>query len=46
MIRNLFIITLAVKIYEEAKKKGIFAVDAPVSGGDVRAKEARLSIMV
>jgi 3-hydroxyisobutyrate dehydrogenase len=38
--------TLAVKIYEEAKKKGIFAVDAPVSGGDIGAKEARLSIMV
>ncbi|MCQ6282512.1 NAD(P)-dependent oxidoreductase [Bacillus sp. EB600] len=38
--------TLAAKIYEEAKKKGIFAVDAPVSGGDIGAKEARLSIMV
>ena len=38
--------TLAVKIYEEAKKNGIFAVDAPVSGGDIGAKEARLSIMV
>jgi 3-hydroxyisobutyrate dehydrogenase len=38
--------TLAVKLYEEAKKKGIFAVDAPVSGGDIGAKEARLSIMV
>lgn len=38
--------TLAAKIYEEAKKKGLFAVDAPVSGGDIGAKEARLSIMV
>ncbi len=38
--------TLAVKIYEEAKKKGIFSVDAPVSGGDIGAEEARLSIMV
>jgi 3-hydroxyisobutyrate dehydrogenase len=38
--------TLAVKIFEEAKKKGIFAVDAPVSGGDIGAEEARLSIMV
>ncbi|MFB6465710.1 NAD(P)-dependent oxidoreductase [Cytobacillus sp. Hz8] len=38
--------SLAVRIYEEAKKKGIHAVDAPVSGGDVGAKEARLSIMV
>jgi len=36
---------LAVKIYEEAKNKGLFALDAPVSGGDVGAKEARLSIM-
>lgn len=38
--------TLAVKIYEEAKKKEIFALDAPVSGGDIGAKEAKLSIMV
>jgi 3-hydroxyisobutyrate dehydrogenase len=38
--------TLAKKIYEEAIKKEIFALDAPVSGGDVGAKEARLSIMV
>jgi 3-hydroxyisobutyrate dehydrogenase len=38
--------TLAKEIYLEAKMKGIFAVDAPVSGGDVGAKEARLSIMV
>jgi len=29
-----------------AKAKGIGSVDAPVSGGDVGAKEARLSIMV
>lgn len=38
--------TLASKIYSEAKKKGIFALDAPVSGGDIGAKEGRLSIMV
>ncbi|WP_313801402.1 NAD(P)-dependent oxidoreductase [Cytobacillus sp.] len=38
--------TLASKIYSEANKKGIFALDAPVSGGDIGAKEARLSIMV
>ncbi|WP_407642004.1 NAD(P)-dependent oxidoreductase [Cytobacillus massiliigabonensis] len=38
--------TLASKIYTEAKKKGIFALDAPVSGGDIGAKEGRLSIMV
>jgi len=38
--------SLAVEIYDAAKAKGIHAVDAPVSGGDVGAKEARLSIMV
>lgn len=37
---------LASKIHFEAAKKGIFALDAPVSGGDVGAREARLSIMV
>jgi 3-hydroxyisobutyrate dehydrogenase len=37
---------LAVEIYEAAKLKGVEAVDAPVSGGDIGAKEARLSIMV
>ncbi|KAA9026051.1 NAD(P)-dependent oxidoreductase [Niallia endozanthoxylica] len=38
--------TLAEKIYHEAIERGIYAVDAPVSGGDVGAKEAALSIMV
>ena len=38
--------TLAVKIFEEAKSKGIHAIDAPISGGDIGAKEAKLSIMV
>ncbi|WNS76979.1 NAD(P)-dependent oxidoreductase [Bacillus sp. DTU_2020_1000418_1_SI_GHA_SEK_038] len=38
--------TLAKRIYEEAREKGIFALDAPVSGGDIGAKEAKLSIMV
>jgi 3-hydroxyisobutyrate dehydrogenase len=38
--------SLAVEIYEAAKKKGVHSVDAPVSGGDVGAKEARLSIMI
>lgn len=38
--------SLAVRIYEEAKEMGIQAIDAPVSGGDVGAKEAKLSIMV
>lgn len=37
---------LAKKIYVEAKKKNISCLDAPVSGGDIGAKEARLSIMV
>jgi 3-hydroxyisobutyrate dehydrogenase len=38
--------SLAKKIYEEAKKRGMFALDAPVSGGDIGAREARLTIMV
>ena len=38
--------SLAVKISKAAKEKGIHAIDAPVSGGDVGAKEAKLSIMV
>lgn len=38
--------SLAVEIYEAAKTKGAASVDAPVSGGDVGAKEARLSIMI
>lgn len=37
---------LAVRIYELAKEKGVQALDAPVSGGDTGAREARLSIMV
>lgn len=38
--------TLAKKIAEAAKEKGIGCLDAPVSGGDLGAREARLSIMV
>jgi 3-hydroxyisobutyrate dehydrogenase len=38
--------SLAITIYEEAKKRNIYSLDAPVSGGDVGAREARLSIMV
>lgn len=38
--------SLAKKIYIAAQEKGIFALDAPVSGGDIGAKEARLAIMV
>lgn len=37
---------LAKEIAEEATKKGIAALDAPVSGGDIGAREARLSIMI
>ncbi len=37
---------LSVRIYEQAKEKGIVALDAPVSGGDVGAKNGTLAIMV
>lgn len=38
--------SLAVEISEAAKGKGVHSLDAPVSGGDVGAKNAALSIMV
>ena len=38
--------SLAVEIYHAAQAKGVHAVDAPVSGGDVGAKNAALSIMI
>lgn len=38
--------SLAAEIAETAKKAGVFAIDAPVSGGDIGAREARLSIMI
>jgi 3-hydroxyisobutyrate dehydrogenase len=38
--------SLAVEIYQAAKPRGVYAVDAPVSGGDIGAREARLSIMI
>ena len=38
--------SLAIEIAAAAKAQGIQSVDAPVSGGDVGAKEARLSIMI
>jgi 3-hydroxyisobutyrate dehydrogenase len=38
--------SLAREVYEAAKAKGVHSVDAPVSGGDVGAKNAALSIMV
>jgi len=37
---------LAVTIAEKAQKRGVFSLDAPVSGGDVGARDGRLSIMV
>ena len=38
--------SLAIEIAEAAGERGVRSVDAPVSGGDVGAKEARLSIMI
>jgi 3-hydroxyisobutyrate dehydrogenase len=38
--------SLAIRIYEAAKDKGAYSLDAPVSGGDVGARNATLSIMV
>ena len=38
--------SLAREIYEAAKHRGVPSIDAPVSGGDIGAREARLSIMV
>ena len=37
---------LAEEIAAKAKERGVYSVDAPVSGGDIGAREARLSIMV
>lgn len=37
--------TLAKKIAQEAQRRGIGALDAPVSGGDIGAKNGTLSIM-
>jgi 3-hydroxyisobutyrate dehydrogenase len=38
--------SLAVEIAQRAREKKVHSVDAPVSGGDVGAREARLSIMI
>lgn len=38
--------SLAVEIYDAARQKGVGSLDAPVSGGDVGARQATLSIMV
>ncbi|MFA1822858.1 NAD(P)-dependent oxidoreductase [Virgibacillus oceani] len=37
---------LAEKIYNEAKTRGLYAMDAPVSGGDIGAKNGKLAIMI
>lgn len=37
---------LAVTLYDKGKERGIHVLDAPVSGGDLGAKNATLSIMV
>lgn len=38
--------SLAQRIHQAATKRGMHSLDAPVSGGDIGAREARLSIMV
>jgi 3-hydroxyisobutyrate dehydrogenase len=38
--------SLAIEIAEAAAQRGVVSLDAPVSGGDVGAREAKLSIMI
>ena len=38
--------SLAIEVFNAAKAKGVLSLDAPVSGGDVGAKNAALSIMI
>jgi len=38
--------SLAEEIAKAAQARGVFSIDAPVSGGDIGAREARLSIMI
>lgn len=38
--------SLAIEIADSANRQGVGAIDAPVSGGDVGAKNATLSIMI
>ncbi|GAF97566.1 unnamed protein product, partial [marine sediment metagenome] len=38
--------SLAQRVYNEAKKLGVSSLDAPVSGGDVGAKNGTLAIMI
>ncbi|MCY2937482.1 MAG: NAD(P)-dependent oxidoreductase [Planctomycetota bacterium] len=37
---------LAVEIHDRAKAQGVFSLDAPVTGGDIGARNAALSILV
>jgi len=37
---------LAQSIAKEAKERGVFSLDAPVSGGDVGAKSGKLVVMI
>lgn len=37
---------LAAEIHEQAKRRGLHALDAPVSGGDIGARQGTLAIMV
>ncbi len=37
---------LAIEMAEAARQQGVFSIDAPVSGGDIGAREAKLSIMI
>lgn len=37
---------LAATIYDKARELGVASLDAPVSGGDIGARDAKLSIMV
>ncbi|HIT89451.1 MAG TPA: NAD(P)-dependent oxidoreductase [Candidatus Merdenecus merdavium] len=37
---------LSIRIHEEAKKRGLHSIDAPVTGGDSGAKNAALTILV
>ncbi|MGF7016077.1 3-hydroxyisobutyrate dehydrogenase [Ornithinibacillus bavariensis] len=38
--------SLAMQIFKKAKEKGLYSLDAPVSGGDIGAKNGTLAIMV
>lgn len=38
--------SLAETIFKEGKKRGIHVLDAPVSGGDIGARDAKLAMMV